>query len=66
METLDDEALASAAFVLRIRAANGDRDALREAERLERILKARLGPTPSGHAPLQVTQRERKPWWRFW
>lgn len=66
MEPLDDETLASSAFVLRIRAANGDREALREAERLERILKSRLGPTPSGHAPLEVRHRERKPWWRFW
>lgn len=66
MEALDDEELASAAYVLRIRAANGDRDALQEAERLERILKSRLGPTPSGHAPLEAAQSVRKPWWRFW
>ncbi|WP_435510306.1 hypothetical protein [Variovorax sp. LT1R16] len=66
MEVLDDEVLASAAYVLRIRAANGDRGALREAERIERILKARLGPTPSGHVPLDITRSERKPWWRFW
>jgi hypothetical protein len=66
MEALNDEELASAAFVLRIRAANGDRDALREAERLERILKSRLGPTPSSHAPLEATEVAQKPWWRFW
>ena len=66
MEILDDEELASAAYVLRIRAAHGDRVALREAERLEGILKSRLGPTPSGHAPLAAGQGERKPWWRFW
>lgn len=66
MEALNDEELASAAFVLRVRAANGDRGALREAERLEGILKSRLGPTPSNHAPLEMTQAARKPWWRFW
>lgn len=66
MKPLDDEELASAAFVLRIRAANGDREALREAERLQRILKTRRGPTPSSHAPLEGKQAVRKPWWRFW
>lgn len=66
MDALNDEELASAAFVLRVRAANGDREALREAVRLERILKSRLGPTPSGHAPLEGTQAALKPWWRLW
>lgn len=66
MSALDDEELACAAFMLRIRAANGDREALREAERLGRILKTRRGPTPSSHAPPEGTQAAREPWWRFW
>lgn len=65
MEFSDDEELAAAAFVLRTRAKQGDREALRQAERLEQILKSRLGPTPSGHAPLEEPVR-RRPWWKFW
>jgi len=66
MDYVDDEELASAAYVLRTRAKHGDPDALLQAERLERVLKARLGPTPSSHAPLEVAQRRSKPWWKFW
>ena len=63
MKFLADDELASAAFVLRARARHGDRHALQQAERLERLLKTRLGPTPSGHAPLEMAHARRAPWW---
>lgn len=65
MKHLSDEELAAGAYVLRVRAAHGDKSALREAQKLELILKNRLGPTPSSHAPLE-DRCVRKPWWKLW
>lgn len=66
MDYVDDEELASTAYVLRTRAKHGHPEALQQAEHLERLLRARLGPTPSSHAPLEITQRQSKPWWKLW
>jgi hypothetical protein len=62
----DDEELAAAAFVLRTRAKHGDREAQAQAERLEEVLRSRLGATPSNHAPLERAPTTKRPWWRFW
>lgn len=66
METMSDEELAAAAYVLRKRAELGDADALKQAQRMETELRKRLGSTPSGHAPLEPTIKPERPWWRFW
>jgi len=67
MSAMSDEELASAAFVMRKRAEHGDSTALRQAEKLEAELRARLGPTPSGQMQLlDIDQLKRRPWWRFW
>jgi hypothetical protein len=65
MDSMSDEELASAAFVLRKRAEHGDTAALRQAEKLEAELRERLGPTPSRQGPLVELPKPR-PWWRFW
>jgi len=66
METMSDEELAAAAYVLRKRAELGDADALKQARRMESELRDRLGSTPSGHAPLEPETKPARPWWRFW
>lgn len=66
METMGDEELAAAAYVLRKRAALGDPDALKQAQRMEAELRRRLGSTPSDRTPLEPEGRPARPWWRFW
>ncbi|MDM0020660.1 hypothetical protein [Variovorax saccharolyticus] len=66
METMGDEELAAAAYVLRKRAELGDPDALEQARRMEAELSRRLGSTPSGHGPLEPEAKPARPWWRFW
>jgi hypothetical protein len=71
MDTMSDEELAAAAYVLRKRAELGDAEALKKAKQLESTLKKRLGPTPSGRASLEPETgaggtRQKRPWWRFW
>ena len=65
MDSMSDEELASAAFVLRKRAEHGDAAALKQAERFEAALRERIGPTPSRQGPLAELPKSR-PWWRFW
>jgi len=66
METMGDEELAAAAYVLRKRAELGDPGALEQARRMEAELNRRLGATPSGHGALEPQARPARPWWRFW
>ncbi|RZL54286.1 MAG: hypothetical protein EOP70_13160 [Variovorax sp.] len=68
METqhLDDEALASTAYIWREKARVGDRSAARIADELDAELLRRLGPTPSQYSPLEKQRPASRPWWRFW
>ena len=66
MDRRSDEELAAAAYVLRTRAKLGDLEALREAKKIEVLLRISLGPTPSDFTPLELGAEPKRPWWRFW
>ncbi len=66
MDELDDEQLAATAYVWQQRAQAGDKNARRTWARMEQELQRRLGPTPSGHGPLEAHSSNPRPWWRFW
>ena len=64
-ENASDEELASAAYVYATRAKLGDREAAAMAARLDAVLKARLGDTPSSHAPLEAEPQPKRKWWQL-
>lgn len=68
LDGLDDEELASSAYVWRMRALQGDRQANEIAQAMEAELRRRLGSTPSMSGPLELLPqvKPKSPWWRFW
>ncbi|MDM0012144.1 hypothetical protein QTH87_06780 [Variovorax sp. J22P168] len=68
LDGLDDEELASSAYVWRMRARQGDRQANEIAQAMEAELRRRLGSTPSMSGPLELLPqvKPKAPWWRFW
>lgn len=61
---LEDIELASLAAEWRTLALRGNREAFGIAHALEVEQRRRL--RPSQMAELQIVQRGRRPWWRFW
>ena len=65
VDQLNDDELAATVYVWHVRAKHGDEEAAGIARHLDDVLKARLGNTPSSHAPLEG-ETDRKPCWRLW